>query len=73
MKGVILLAAATLVAVGCSNPNQVPSHSAADDKAISELKAMTPEQQIDRIQKGPMPESAKAAQIQKIKEKAGIK
>ncbi|MDR3688145.1 MAG: hypothetical protein P4L46_02115 [Fimbriimonas sp.] len=73
MRTMLLLAAATLAAAGCGNPNAVPSHSDVETKAINELKSMTPEQQIERIEKGPMPASAKAAQIQKIKDKAGIK
>lgn len=73
MKGLWVLAAATLVAAGCSNPNSVPAHSNTEEAAITELNKMTPEQQIERIQKGPMPESAKVSMIQKIKDKSGIK
>ncbi|MDR3689118.1 MAG: hypothetical protein P4L46_07040 [Fimbriimonas sp.] len=69
--GLFLALIAFLVA-GCANPNSVPVHSATEDKAINELKNMSPQQQIDRIQNGPMPASAKAAMIKKIKDKAGI-
>ena len=73
MKKIFILVVAILAAAGCSNPNAVPAHSAEDQKAIDELKTMSPEKQIERIQNGPMPESAKAAMIQKVKDKAGIK
>jgi len=73
MRRFLLIAAAAIVAVGCSNQNAVPAHSAEDQKAIDELSKMSPEKQIERIQNGPMPESAKAAMIQKVKDKAGIK
>jgi hypothetical protein len=59
--------------IGCGNPNQVPAHSAADEKAIQYLKSMTPQQQIDRIQSGPMPAAAKTAMIAKIKAQNGLK
>jgi hypothetical protein len=74
VKSLLLLAAATLVAAGCgSSDNSVMAHSDSEAQAISKMNAMTPEQQIDMIQKGPMPASAKGPMIQKIKDKYGIK
>jgi hypothetical protein len=72
VKYILLLTVTALAVTACDNPNAVPTHSAADDKAINALKSMTPQQQIDLIQKGPMPPSAKASMIKKIKDKNGI-
>ena len=58
---------------GCGSADSVPSHTADEQKLVNELKNETPQQQIDRIQKGPMPEAAKATMIQKIKSENGIK
>ena len=69
----LLLTAATMVAAGCSNPNTVPSHSASEDKAINDLKKMSPQDRIALIEKGPMPASAKEAEIKKIKDENGLK
>ena len=57
---------------GCGSGNNVPAHTADEQKAVDELANQTPEQQIERIQNGPMPESAKAAMIKKIKDDNGI-
>jgi len=73
IKAVLLLTAATLFAAGCDNPNKVLAHSADEQKAIDVLKNETPEQQIKRIEDGPMPQSAKGPMIQKIKDKYGLK
>jgi len=59
---------------GCgSSSDSVPAHTADEQKLVDQLKNETPQQQIERIQNGPMPEAAKAAMIQKIKDKNGIK
>ena len=71
--GLLLLAAATLVAAGCGSSSGVLAHDAREQKALDDLKKETPEQQIERIQKGPMPASAKDAMIKKIKDANGIK
>ncbi len=68
IRSLVLLAAATLVAAGCGSSDAVPAHSASEQKALNEYKSLTPQQQIDRIQKGPMPASAKEAMIKKIKD-----
>lgn len=72
-----LFASAFLLAaflMGCgSNPDAVPTHTADEQKLVDQLKSETPQQQIERIQKGPMPDSAKSAMIQKIKDENGIK
>lgn len=74
MKAASLLFGATvLIAAGCGDSSGIPPHSPEETKAINEIKNETPQQQIDRIQKGPMPESAKASMIQQIKDKNGIK
>jgi len=72
LLAVALLAAPLLGGCG-NNPDAVPAHTAQEQKLIDEMKSLTPQQQIERIQKGPMPESAKAATIQKIKDANGIK
>lgn len=69
----IFLAAMALVVAGCANPNAVPAHTAADDKAINYYKSLTPQQRIELIQKGAMPQAAKDAQIAKIKADNGLK
>jgi hypothetical protein len=68
-----LLAVATLVSAACDNPNAVPAHSATEQKAINDYNKLTPQQQIDLIEKGPMPAAAKAAMVQRIKTKNGLK
>ncbi|CAN5489300.1 hypothetical protein BH11ARM2_BH11ARM2_08260 [soil metagenome] len=63
---------AALLLGGCGSSG-VPDHTADEQKAVDELKNQTPQQQIDRIQNGPMPESAKKAMIDKIKKENGLK
>lgn len=58
---------------GCGNADQVPAHTADEQKAVDELASLTPQQQIDRIEKGPMPAAAKTAMIDKIKKENGLK
>ena len=73
-KTLLPFATLALLVGGCgSSQDQVPAHSPEEAKAIQEAKNMTPQQQIERIQSGGMPESAKAAMIQEIKQKHGIK
>lgn len=73
-KAFLPLATLALLIGGCgSSPDSVPQHTPEEAKAIQDAKNMTPEQQIERIQSGGMPESAKAAMIQEIKQKHGIK
>lgn len=73
-KALLPFATLALLIGGCgSSPDTVPKHSPEEEKAIQEAKNMTPQQQIERIQQGSMPESAKAAMIQEIKQKNGIK
>jgi hypothetical protein len=68
-----LLAAALLFGGGCGNGDSVPKHTPEEEKALQDLKTLTPEQQIERIQNGGMPDSAKQAMIQQIKTKYGLK
>lgn len=66
--------AAALLIGGCGKSGDtVPAHSPEEEKAIQEVKNLTPEQQIERIQNSPMPDTAKASMIQKIKQEHGIK
>ena len=58
---------------GCGNADAIPSHTADEQKAVDELQSLTPQQQIDRLEKGPMPAAAKAAMIAKIKKDNGLK
>lgn len=69
-----LVGAAVAVALlgGCGDSNQVPGHTADEQKAVDELKNQTPQQQIERIQNGPMPDSAKKAMIDKIKKENNL-
>lgn len=74
MKSAFPLLAGTLLFVGgCGASDVVPKHSAEEEKALQEMKTLTPEQQIERIQNGGMPASAKEAMIQEIKTKHGLK
>lgn len=58
---------------GCGSADSVPGHTADEQKLVDQIKNETPQQQIDRIEKGPMPADAKAKMIQKIKSENGIK
>ena len=58
---------------GCGNADSVPAHSADEQKLVDQMKAETPQQQIERIEKGPMPQSAKESMIKKIKDDNGMK
>ena len=69
----IVLLSVGLVAVGCGDDHGAPPHTAAEEKAVNDVKNATPEQQIERAQNSPMPQSAKDALIKSIKEKNGIK
>ncbi|MGV3614183.1 MAG: hypothetical protein ACO1SV_02505 [Fimbriimonas sp.] len=74
MKSAFPLLAVTLLFVGgCGDSDTVPKHSPEEEKAMQEMKSLTPEQQIERIQNGGMPEAAKQAMIQDIKTKHGLK
>jgi hypothetical protein len=68
-----LLVGALLFVGGCGDSDVVPKHSAEEEKALQDMKSLTPEQQIERIQNGGMPDSAKQALIQEIKTKNGLK
>jgi hypothetical protein len=48
------------------------AHSPSEQKAIDAYKNMTPQQQIDLVEKSPMPDAAKQATIAKIKTKYHI-
>jgi hypothetical protein len=64
---------AALLLGGCGDKDVVPGHSAEEEKALKEAASLTPEQQIERIRTGGMPESAKEAMIADIKKKNGLK
>lgn len=69
-KWMIALSVAAYAAAGCgAGQDTVMAHSPSEQKAIDAYKNMTPQQQIDLVQKGPMPQAAKTATIQKIKDK----
>lgn len=70
--GALLLLGTPLLG-GCGSGDSVPSHTADEQKLVDQLKNETPQQQIERIQNGPMPQSAKDAMIKKIKDENGIK
>jgi hypothetical protein len=63
----ILVAAVAILAAGCGNNETVMPHSASEQKAMSSYASMTPQQKIDLIEKGPMPEAAKKAMIERLK------
>ena len=72
-KWILALSVAAYAVAGCGNSQDtVMPHSASEQKAIDAYKSMTPQQQIDLVQKGGMPEAAKAATIKRIKDKAGL-
>ncbi|MCU0315344.1 MAG: hypothetical protein MUC92_01995 [Fimbriimonadaceae bacterium] len=58
---------------GCNNPDAVPGYSAEEQKLVNDPKNETPEQQIERINKGPMPHAAKDEMIRKIKAENNMK
>jgi hypothetical protein len=61
------LSVAAVAATGCNGGDSIPKHGADDQKAIDQVNKMTPQQRIDMIQKGPMPQAAKDSMIKKIK------
>lgn len=65
-----LSALAALVLGGCNVGNAPEPMSASDVKA--EVAKLSPEQQIDWINRSPMPPEEKARKIAEIKQKAGI-
>jgi hypothetical protein len=67
-QALISLFVAGVVISGCNSGNTIPQHSPDDQKAIDKINAMTPQERIDLIQKGPMPPAAKESMIKKIKE-----
>ena len=58
---------------GCGSDHGSPPHTADEQKAVDDYNKLTPQQQIDRAQKSPMPQGAKDSLIQSIKDKNGIK
>ena len=72
LASLLALAASPLMG-GCGGPNDVPAPTADEQKAVDGLKSLTPQQQIERLQNGPMPPAAKEAMIKKIKDDNGIK
>jgi hypothetical protein len=73
IKWILALSVAAIAATGCG-PGQdtVMAHSPSEQKAIDAYKNMTPQQQIDLVEKSPMPDAAKQATIAKIKTKYHI-
>lgn len=73
---VVMLAALALTLGGCGesggSPGKPPPHTAEEDAAIKAAKAATPQQQIEQIEKGPMPADQKAVMIKAIKDKNGL-
>lgn len=67
----VLLAA--LILGGCGDNHGQPPLTADEQKAVKETQNLTPEQQIERAQNSPMPQSAKDELIKSIKEKNGLK
>lgn len=62
----------SFVLVGCGDDHGAPPHTAQEEKIVQETQNLTPQQQIDRAQNSPMPQSAKDALIKSIKEKNGM-
>jgi hypothetical protein len=60
------------VGCGASNSTKAPAHTAEEDAAIRAAQALTPQQQIEQIEKGPAPADQKAAMIQAVKAKNGL-
>jgi hypothetical protein len=58
---------------GCGDDHGSPPHTADEQKALDEYKTLTPQQQIERAEKSPMPQGAKDALIKSIKDKNNIK
>jgi len=73
ISSLLPLLVATIVATGCNGGDAIPKHGADDQKAIDKVNAMTPQQRIDMIQKGPMPQAAKDHMIKQIKEENHLK
>jgi hypothetical protein len=68
ISSLLPLLVAAVVAAGCNGSDAIPKHGVDDQKAIDQYKAMTPQQRIDMIQKGPMPQAAKDHMIKQIKD-----
>lgn len=73
LVAMLTLSTTALFIGGCSSPDSTPKHTAEEQKLVDELNNQTPEEQIERIEKGPMPQSAKDEMIKKIKQENGIK
>lgn len=69
----ILILCGAFAIGGCQDDHGAPPHTADEEKAVREAQNLTPEQQIERAEKSPMPQSAKDALIKSIKEKNGMK
>lgn len=68
-----VLAAGSIVLAGCGNSDGKPAYNAEEQKAVQQAKSMTPEQQLEAAQKSALPPDQKAALIQSIKEKNGLR
>ena len=58
---------------GCGSADSTPKHTAQEQKLVDDLNNQTPEEQIERIESGPMPQAAKDEMIKKIKQENGLK
>lgn len=67
---IVLVAAAI---AGCGSSQRTYTHTADEEKAMQEVKNLTPEQQIERAQNAPISPEAKETLIRSIKEKNGLK
>ncbi len=64
--------ALALVGCGSSTSTKAPPHTPEEDAAIKAAKALTPQQQIEQVEKGPLPPDQKATLINSIKAKNGL-
>lgn len=71
-----VLAAVALALAGCGtsggSPGKPPPHTPEEEAAIKAANAMTPQQQIEQIEKGPAPTDQKESMIRAIKAKNGL-
>lgn len=73
MRIVVCFVLIAAVLSGCGGSKRTYKHTDVEEQAMQEVKNLTPEQQIERAQKSPLPPEQKEALIKSIKEKNGIK
>ncbi|MGV3615550.1 MAG: hypothetical protein ACO1SV_09475 [Fimbriimonas sp.] len=74
MRRLVLLTLGAACLVGCGGPaNGTAAHTSEEEKAVREAQSLTPQQQLERAEASQLPADQKAALINSIKAKHGLK